>query len=211
LNVTLIIPSKTDLIAALRTLADDVQVAAIHHRLASDLSASVPEFVRELNQASAFWSLTMYAHLSEVRTRLCRLFDQHRSSLGLRTWLTAAAKLDAVDQSTIRSDLREVGTTDPVVKKLVKLRNNVVAHTAATPIDRRALENSFGLEFAESDLLVNRAVRIVNTYGQELMGNSWSTRIVGHDDYITVLRAIRFHGEAIEAKIQAEIDAANRT
>jgi AbiU2 len=207
--VTLNMPSEADLITALRTLADDVQVAAIHHRLASDLSAAVPEFVRELNQASAFWSLTMYAHLSEVRTRLCRLYDQHRSALSLRTWLAAAAKLESLRQSSIASDLREVEATDPVVKKVVKLRNNVVAHTAATPIDRRALEQAFGLTFAESDLLVHRAVSLVNTYGQRLMRQSWSTQIVGHDDYLTVLRAIRFHGEAIEAKIQAEIDAAN--
>jgi hypothetical protein len=41
-----------------------------------------------------------------------------------------------------------------------------------------------------------------------LVRNSWSTQIVGHDDFLSVLRAVRFHGEAVEARIQEEISAA---
>jgi len=203
------ISTEGELHAALHLLADDVQVAAIHHQLATDLSAAVPQFVRELNEARAFWSLTMYAHLSEVRTRLCRVYDQHPGAIGLSTWLAAASKLVPLDKVALAADQREAGKTAPVVKKLIQLRNNVVAHTAGSPVSRRELERAFGLTFEESDLLVKRAVRIVNDYGQRLLRNTWSTRIVGHDDYLSVLRAVKFHGEAIEASIQAEFDAAS--
>jgi HEPN superfamily AbiU2-like protein len=200
--------TEPQLHAALHTLADDVQVAAVHHHLATDLSAAVPQYVRELNEACAFWSLTIYAHLSEVRTRLCRVYDQHPAAIGLATWLAAAAGIAKLDSSTLTSDLSEVGAADPIVRKLVKLRNNVVAHTAASPVGRRELEQAFGLTFEESDMLVRRAVRIVNDYGQRLLRNTWSTRIIGRDDYLSVLRAVRFHDEAMEAKIQAEFDGA---
>lgn len=196
-----------ELHAALQTIADDVQVATIHHQLATDLSAAVPEFVRELNEAGAFWSLTMYAHLSEVRARLCRVYDQHPGAIALPSWLSAAGQLVPLDQATLATDQSEVSTTDPVVKKLVKLRNNVVAHTAASPLRRLDLESAFGLTFQESELLVERAVRIVNNYGQRLLQNTWSTRIVGHDDYLLVLKAVRFYREQTEARIEAEFGA----
>ncbi len=193
----------------LRSIADDAAVAAIHHRLATDLSDASPNYLREMNEARAFWSLTMYAHLSEVRTRLCRLYDQHRSSLSLRNWLAAANLNTAACQlvNPIRFQA-EVEKTDPLVKKLYALRNKVVAHNDSNiSMNRRALEQAFGLAFEESDLLVKRSITIVNTCGQALMGETWSPQIVGQDDFLTVLKAIRFHNAAIEAEVQSEINA----
>jgi hypothetical protein len=108
--------------------------------------------------------------------------------------------------SDIDNDLGLVADGDPLVQKLVRLRGNVLAHTnAANVADELQLDVQFGLSMAEMQALVDRAMDIVNRNGNAIIGNTWSPRIVGHDDYLAVLKAIRFHGQETEARLDAEI------
>lgn len=54
----------------LSSITEDTVTASIHWRLCKDLWAAVPEFVRELNQSPAFWSLTLNAHREVAMFRL---------------------------------------------------------------------------------------------------------------------------------------------
>jgi hypothetical protein len=55
----------------LTLLTGDTVTASIHWRLCKDLWASVPEFVGELNQSPAFWTLTFNAHREVALFQIC--------------------------------------------------------------------------------------------------------------------------------------------
>jgi hypothetical protein len=99
----------------LKALADEMVTAIIHFRLYSDLEASVNNYVTELNQSPAFWSCTFRAHRDTVLLRLCRIYEQHSSSLNLKNLLdTIEANIDIFEVERFRERLKD----DPFVNSL---------------------------------------------------------------------------------------------
>jgi len=207
-------------------LGDDIIGAAIHFRLHKDLWESVPAFERELNQSPTFWSLTFGAHLDAARSRLFRAYDQRPDTLCLRNLLLTirenltlfgagpgAAVPDVIkrrasppDPSGLAQDLVLVAPQDPLVKKLVALRGNLYAHrNAANVAQELKIETRFPLSYAEVDILVNRAVQILNKYSGLFRHSSWSTKMIGHDDYKQVLKYVRESVDRHEREIEDEM------
>lgn len=211
----------------LERLARDVVDAEIFRRLHSDLSASRTEFVREFAQSRTFWYLTFEALIEAVLFRLIRAYDSDRRALSLQSWLetikhnlhmfgaqssTPSSEVSgrssiAPDPKQLECDLSSVSTGDPLVKKLIQLRGHFIAHINANNIvHEKQLEKRFGLTYDEIGLLVDRATTIVNRYSVLFKRTSWSTVIVGHDDFMTVLKALRTDLERRKAEIAAEIE-----
>jgi len=61
--------------------------AHIHFNLYSNLQQAIPHYQEELNQSTAFWSLTIRAHLDASVVRLCKIYEHHQGSLNLRNLL----------------------------------------------------------------------------------------------------------------------------
>jgi len=113
----------------LKALADEMVSAWFHFRLYSDLKSDVNNYVTELNQSLAFWSLTFRAHIDTVLSRLCRIYDQHSSSLNLRNFLdTILANINIFDVEHFRERLKDnpfvdslaSGPTKPDIEQLKK-------------------------------------------------------------------------------------------
>jgi len=183
-----------------QSIAYDMQTLSIHWKLYNDLQNAVEEYRAELNQSRAFWTLTFDGHRDTSLFRLCRLYDQHKSALNLKNWLIAlrdnpqffSSSQSTPDTSTLAQDIELVSVDDPMVNKIVRLRNNALAHVAVIPIlsvDVR-LENCC-VPSSDVQVLVDRARNIVNCYTSLLKRESYSTTIVGYDDYRTVLESIR--------------------
>ncbi len=210
----------------LSALGDDIVGAAIHYRLHKDLRNSVGIFKRELNQSPAFWSLTFSAHLDATRSRLFRAYDQGQDTLCLRNLLetvrenlelfgagSGASIPDVIargasvpDLAALASDLELVIPTDPLVKKLVANRGNLYAHRNALNVAQELkLEERFPLTYGEVETLVDRAVTIINRYSGLFRRSTWSTQIVGHDDYKQVLTYVREAVERHEQEFQDEM------
>ena len=103
------IATEAEFATLLSSLAEDTVTASIHWRLCKDLWASVNEFVRELNQSPAFWSLTMNAHWEVALFRLGRLFDQQKGALSLPSLVdTIAANLHLFGIERFRAIFRLV-------------------------------------------------------------------------------------------------------
>jgi len=208
-------------------LARDIVDAAIHYRLYRDLRDSVATFKQELNQSPAFWSLTFGAHLDSARARLFRAYDQRPGTLCLRNLIeTIRENLDLFgpdgkivkvfvrgasppDLAELDRDLSLVVPSNPLVKKLVALRGNLYAHRNAENVARQLkIEERFPLSYTDFDSLVQRAVTILNRYSQLFRFSTWSTRIVGHDDFRHVLKSVREsisrHEEAILEEIRQD-------
>ena len=83
------IPIKTaeEFRRLLTTLTDELVDANIHWQLYSDLALAGTKYAREFNQARTFWGLTVSAHLDAAVFRLCKIYDQHRDGLNLRSFL----------------------------------------------------------------------------------------------------------------------------
>ena len=210
--------------------------ASIHWRLYKDLYASVPEFVTELNQSPAFWSLTFNAHREVALFRLGRLYDPQTGALSLPSLLdTITANQHLFDEGPFRERLkgnsfveslaqdarRPDGATlaedaatvsersDPLVKRLLAVRNRVLAHCDPRVVLGTVHDPSDAIDNADIDTLLDRAATIVNRYGILFRANSSRMSIVGQDDFRGVLEHIRQGVAAYDKQITDDLARAH--
>lgn len=218
----------------LDALCDEVVTACIHLRLYKDLEAARSEYATAFHQSGTFWSLTFQSHWDTTLFRLCKIYDQHTSSLNLRNLLdTIGENLGVFDVENfrerlkgnpfveslssgatrpsveeLRADRDTVTDVDSKVKALVFWRNNFFAHRSAKHVaEKKHLADHYSFSIADAEDLLKNAMRILNRYSVLFRASSYSTQIVGHDDYLYVLRTIaddvRRGNEEIERELQA--------
>jgi hypothetical protein len=202
----------------LEALADEIVIAFIHFRLYSDLKSDVNNYVTELNQSPAFWSFTFRAHIDTVLSRLCRVYEQHSSSLNLKNFLnTILANINIFDVEHFRERLKDnpfvdslsssptkpdigqlkkdihyVSDANPSVKTLLIWRNNIIVHKSAKHANKDFnLPNDYPLSLNNIEQLLKEGMVILNRYSNLFHATTYSTKIVSHDDYRNVLDAIR--------------------
>jgi hypothetical protein len=216
----------------LTSLTEDTVTASIHWRLYKDLWASVPEFVTELNQSPAFWSRTFNAHREVALFRLGRLYDQQAGALSLPSLVdTIAANQHLFDDEPFRERLKDnpfveslaqgaqrldaatlaedaatiSEKSDPLVKRLLAIRNRVLAHRDPRVVLGTVQDPSGAIDNTDIDTLLDRAATIVNRYGIMFRAGSSLMSIVGQDDFRRVLEHIRRDVAAYEKQIADEI------
>jgi AbiU2 len=229
------IETETQFETLLQSLSEDAVTASIHWRLYKDLWACVNEFVRELNQSPAFWSLTMDAHREVALFRLGRLFDQQNSALSLASLVdTIAANLHLFDvelfrvrlkdnpfvqslsedarrpgRETVATDAREVSESDPLVARLIAVRNRALAHRDPRIVLRVVDDPTAALSAPDIDALLARAAGVVNRYSSMFKAHTHMMSMFGQDDFRRVLEHVRADVDAIESRIDDEIARAN--
>lgn len=216
----------------LTTLLDDLVDARFHFRLHQNLDKAIEEYSLEFSQSPTFWNLTRRAHIDAVLLRLCRAYDTNdQPALNLRNLLdtiqanlsifdepnfrqrlkgnafvdSLAAELNPPDHAQLKKDIKAVSVADSLVKKLVIWRHNYIAHRnsdyALNPND---LSSQYPLLFAEIDELLKRALEVGNRYSLLFDASICSTMMVGGDDYLNVLKAVREHMQAYERRLNEE-------
>jgi len=92
----------------LDALFDEIVNASIFFRLHRDLAGSTKDYLDEMNQSPAFWTLTLKAHFDAALIRLCRVYDKTRNALSLRNLLdTIQANLYLFDTDSFKERLKE--------------------------------------------------------------------------------------------------------
>ena len=199
-------------------LADDLVHAKIHFRLHQDLSKSVKEYEREFNESRTFWFLTFRAQFDACVFRLCRAYDQNDAALHLNNWLEVISqnmKLFDIDEfktrlkgnpfveslslnvkrpnsEQLKKDIKSTSNENPFVKKLTILRNNIFAHrNAKLTLNNRNILEERPIKTEEIEKLLDQGIEILNRYSKLFKALSYSTQIVGHDDYRYVLESIK--------------------
>ncbi len=205
----------------LDALSHETVTASIHFKLYSDLQRARATYGREFNESWTFWSLTLQSHWDTTLFRLCKIYDKddrNGKTLNLTNLLdtieanlsifdvehfrkrltenpfveSLASGITRPDMAELASDKRSVSDTDPLVKALVFWRNNFFAHRNAKPIlTKKNLADRYPLNVSDVRTLLDRAVRILGRYSIRFRASSYSTQIVGHDDYLVVLRAMQ--------------------
>jgi len=224
----------SDLKFLLDALADELVMGAIYFKLYQDLiEAKNGEYGREISQSWTFWSLTLRSLIDATVYRICKAYDHNRDSLNLRNFLELVReRQDVFDQDKFRERLKDNPYVDslakdtrlpdaarleadlefvqvksnPLVKRLVTWRDKFYAHRDP----EHALDPTVFDPLLVSDVetLVKEGMRIINHYSSLYAATTHSTLMVGRDDYLSVLKAVRERLERYEAEFQREMNLA---
>jgi hypothetical protein len=214
----------------LTTLLDDLVDARFHFSLHQNLAKATDEYAKEFAQSPTFWRLTFRAHIEAVLIRLCRAYDTYdHSALNLRNLLdtieanlsvfdepnfrkrlkgnafveSLAAELKPPDPAQLQKDSDAVSNSDPLVHKLIMWRHNYVAHrNSHFALNPKTFDARYPLSFPEIDMLLNRALEIGNRYSLLFDASTHATFMVGRDDYLSILKAVREHVETYERRLE---------
>ncbi len=222
--------SERQFLAVLESVTRDVQQASFHWQLYRSLRTDVRRYLREFNEAPAFWSLTMGAHGDAALFRLVRLYEPDGGVSLERLIETIRANVHVFDVSRfrerlkenphvdglakearppnaaeLRRDMRSAVKDERLVAKLLTLRRRVLAHRDPRVILGTVPDPFSGLTARQISALLRRASRIVNRYWRLFNASAHSVRIMGHDDYRRVLEAMRDRRRTREREFREEL------
>lgn len=202
----------------LNALVGECVGGEIYFKLYKNLLNAIPEYKEVFNESNTFWSLTVRALLDATLSCLCRVYDQHSQSLSIKNLLdTIEANLEIFDTANFKERLRGnpfvdslaqtarkpdtgkldrdktlIGNKDHLVNKLVIWRNNIISHrSASNVVNEKDITKDYPLTTDDVSKLVTRATDISNSYSGLFQASTTSTQIVGHDDYLHVLKSIK--------------------
>lgn len=211
----------------IETMSRDIVDAHIHYNLFRDLHAALKNRPIAEAQSRTFWSLTLGTHLDKTVQLLSRIYDQNSKALHLRSWLiTIKDNIELFDEINFRERLKDnayveslathprkpepvvldqdidlCSTKEQLVKTLQIHRGNRIAHrNARDVIDNRNIGDAYPLTYGDVEVLLERAVTILNRYSNLFAANTYSTQIIGDDDFNFIL-------QCVEERVQTNRDA----
>jgi len=215
-------------------LAQETHQASDHWHQFKGLQAARKKYAREMHESLAFWNFTILANYDTVLFRLARLYDQHDCGLGLKRFLlTVKASAEFFSQdarrlrlrknpfiegllarklnpATLGGDLRRVSEDDALVFQLCKLRNQALSHVEPNPVRLGTTPTLPWLESPQIETLLRRARQIINRYSSIYRASSFSMKVLGADDYMTVLSLVRKGRNTVIAERKLEIQHITR-
>ncbi|MFN9789788.1 MAG: hypothetical protein ACK53X_01690, partial [Holosporales bacterium] len=188
-------------------------------RIRHHLISSGDTYGREFIQANTFWFLTRKSLMSSCLLNLCRTYDQEESkSLNLKNLLdTIKANLPLFAEAHFRErlsnnafvdslastnriptvqeieqDLELTTDLNPLVKKLIIWRNNIIAHRSSkVALGKNQILEDNPISHAEITELLKDSLVIFDKYSGLYRESRHSVQIVGHDDYLQVLKYMK--------------------
>jgi hypothetical protein len=151
-------------------------------------------------QSLTSWNQIISSSFESAFGSLCRLYDQHRGALSLKTWLETIQQNptlfnnNPLNPGILIGDLQKVSRGDPQVVCLVKNRNKAHAHAHIDPdlvLQGFRVGGRFPLSYQDIEDLLTRAKELLNRYGNLFNANSFSCLTSGCDDYQFILESIR--------------------
>ncbi|MGD8411303.1 MAG: hypothetical protein PVI49_04610 [Desulfobacterales bacterium] len=191
------------------------------------------ENAKAFSQSNTFWNFIFIA-LDDARIlRLCRIFDQESKSLNLYNLLVIIranlhyfeeeyfrdrlkenpfvellAKDDRLpDKEQLEKDIWFASRKNPLVQKLIFWRNNIIAHLGARVSmgqDHILKDKPLGKEEIES--LLDESFVIFNRYNYLYSASTYLRKVVGHDDYKSLLKFINLGLQKWDEDIAKQIE-----
>jgi len=212
------VKDSAELASLLKALVEDIRTSHDYLQLYRKLHEALKEYETEFHQSPTFWALTFGALHDAVGLRLCRIYDQHDSANHLHGLLLTIQKHSelfeeaqfrerlkdnpSVDylarhgtlpkSNDLDADLKLTSLEDPQVLLLYQWRNTIIAHsnakvakgssnwTQVNPLSWKVIED-----------LISRAFHIFNRYSSLFNAASYSTMLIGEDDYQGLLHLVR--------------------
>jgi hypothetical protein len=233
LAVMIDIRDSTEFRRLLQAMSRDVVDAHIHYRLFKDVHAALSAHSLVEIQSRTFWGLTLSAHLNASLQSLCRVYDQNPKALHLRSWLdtiqdnltlfsehefrerlkdnafvdSLARTLRRPDERQLAQDIENCSLSDPLVKNLMVHRGSRIAHKSAkNVVAEKDIGDRHPLTYGGVELLLDRAIVILNRYSNLFGDNTYSTQIIGHDDSEFIIHCVEEKVEESRANRRRKID-----
>lgn len=211
------IRNETEFKRLLDGLADDIIDAHVHYKLYKDLLKAIEDYPCVIRQSNTFWSMTLKAHLRMSSNMLSKAYDQENAALHLKNWLlTIKDNLDFFTEKNFRErkkdnpyveslardwrvpDIKELDDDivscskgDPLVKILIFHRNNIHAHRGGkNTANATNISENFPLSFNDFEVLLKRAIELLNRYSVLFEACSYSTNAIGRDDYKYIFESV---------------------
>ena len=222
----------------LNALSKEIIDAEVYFNLYEKLLVAIPEYKEVYNESNTFWSLTVQALMNTTLSCLCRVYDQHEKSLSLINLLdTIKARIEIFDTenfkqrlkdnpfveslaeeprkpaiNTLNSDRELVDPANPLVKKLVIWRHNIIAHkTALNIVNEQDVTKDYPISRHEISILVHKSTEVLNRYSGLFRASTYLPNIIGQDDYLYVLKATQEKLSRFKQEITAEINRHRKT
>lgn len=204
---------KENLSKALNILMHDITHANIYNDLLNKLFECRRSKTEIFKQSNTFWYLTFESIKESMMIRLCRVTDTEKKSISIGNLLQAIKGCKSlfsneqfinenrdnpfiaflseynrdIDDVEIDKEIKTYNS-NPTVKKIRKLRNNIIAHKGITEGLRNfeiVQENM--LSYDEVLQFLNSAHNMIDKYVHKLTAVSWTNNIVGQNDYIHLI------------------------
>jgi hypothetical protein len=218
----------------LEGLANDIVDAHIHYGLYKDLRSALIEFPLVVAQSNTFWTTTLKSHLNTSLYMLTKAYDQQTNALHLFSFLqtiktnstlftetnfrerkkdnpyvdSLANESRIPDLTTLETDLSLCSKDNPLVNTLIVHRGNAIAHrNAKNTAKGRSISETHPLTWEDFELLLNRAIEILNKYSSLFEASTYSTRPIGADDFRYIFECVN---SAVEQSRQRTLDLINK-
>jgi hypothetical protein len=138
------------------------------------------EYSIELNETPAFWELTRRAHQDAFVLRLGRLYDPHATATSLGNLLQTMkenascpgtffpASIADLDITELDSEIAAVSDDDPIVAKMLLVRNEYLAHRGTRHVTKGTFASLPTLERDDLSTLIARALDLLGKYRERL-------------------------------------------
>ncbi|MBN1906261.1 MAG: hypothetical protein JW927_14310 [Deltaproteobacteria bacterium] len=212
------VDNSEDLNKLIKALANEIVDANICHRLYCDIISSIKDNEEVFNESNTFWNF-VFLSLDDARIiRLCRIFDQESKALNLfnfletiqaninlfeeehfrkrlkeNTFVELLAKENRLpDKDQLEKDIRFACKKNPLVKKLIRWRNTIIAHLGAkVSLGKDKILSDNPLTKEEIENLLDESFVIFNRYSSLFNASTYSRKVVGHDDFKYLLEFIK--------------------
>jgi AbiU2 len=174
-----------------------------------ELEKACNEYSIELNETPAFWELTRRAHKDAVVLRLGRLYDPHATAISLGNLLQTIKEnaggvgwvptpLAGLDIAELDSEIDAVSDEDSVVARLLKIRNEYLAHRGTSHVAKGTFASLPTLERKDFATLMTRALDILGKYRERL---GYSRLSWGHHEAEEFRRLLSLVRAGLKSKI----------
>lgn len=218
----------------LEGLANDIVDAHIHYRLYKDLKSALIEFPLVVAQSNTFWTTTLKSHLSTSLYMLTKAYDQQNKALHLYSFLqtiktnstlfteanfrerkknnpyldSLASEIRIPDLASLEKDISLCSSDDPLVKTLTVHRGNSIAHrNAKNTASGISISETHPLSWEDFELLLARAIEVINKYSNLFEASTYSTKAIGANDFRYIFECV---SSAVEQSRQRTLDLINQ-
>jgi AbiU2 len=225
--------SSTELGEHISALSNDVVNANIHWRMRCDLIDSLQKHPLVGAQSNTFWHYTLKAHETAAIINLCRVFEKRQDTLNLLEWLktiqsnlnlfetskfkkrlagnafvdSLASDARCPDKSILETDIKNCVKDDPLVEKLMFYRDNFFAHkNTDIAIGNKLVQPEQLPSNEDISALLERAITIFNRYSKLFQAVTYSTSVIGKDDYKFIFSCVSSAVEESRRKTQEFLD-----
>lgn len=146
--------------------------------------------------------------MKTIKANLQYFDEKHfRHRLKDNAFVDSLAKDDRMpNESQLDKDLCFASSQNPLVKKLMIWRNNIIAHRGAkVSLGKNDILADNPLTPEEIETLLDECFIIFNRYSSLYRASSWSRKVVGHDDYQSLLKFIRLGLQKWDEDIEKEL------